>query len=322
MSEKAKSKFSDTGYVDNENTNAKVEGKAKKAKEEFTQNKKTADTNIKDITDLGYETSTASLNPTGGQGANYALTGGQWGRLNDRDYSKTLQLARNVDAYNAQPLAHRVVHNHWKAGGLQDLGTGIEKPNLQTMETRAMEQTFGLDTAQKTLSQQLQAAINNKDLDLFKQSIAQLYNINMTDYQAQNLMTQLTHQAEIQQIMLKDMDFFKRAFGAETAATLFNVMQDDQMYAATLGKVLLGDSITPQLEEYLQDRFIMQRQAEYEAQGIDSTTAYQKAVNDNDLYTQQLFTQAEANTKRAQNVFAKLKAWDQARKNAKTGRQR
>ena len=123
-----------------------------------------------------------SLDPNAGK--NIAQGQGQYGMINNRNYAKTLRLAREADAYNNKPQAHIVRVGSVFGSGIQDMGTGYDRPKIQTMETRAMDQSFQLDTSQKQLAQALQDAVNHKDLNAFIKTYSQLYGITLDKQQA------------------------------------------------------------------------------------------------------------------------------------------
>ena len=144
------------------------------------------------------------------QGADYATDGGQFGRVNGKDYSTTLRLARMADAYNAKPQAEMY---HAGRGGPRSMGTGYQRPVLNTQEQKAADQALQLDTNQKMLAQQLQAAINAKDFDAFKQAVAQKFGMNMSDYQMRTMFNNMIANQQIGQMFNQAAQMWQRQYG-------------------------------------------------------------------------------------------------------------
>lgn len=237
-----------------------------------------ASSSTRGLAEQQYGTSGTSLNKN--QNANYAKQGGQYGSINNKDYKNTLRLARMADAYNARPATQ--LHGYNK-NGYVSLGT-VDKPQLNTVEQRVIDQAFQLDTNQKQLAQSLQDAVNRKDLETFQMLYKQLYGIELSKMQAEMEMTKLARQLQIQQMMTKDLvawqSEFQRAFGEETAAVLMELGRSNPQYAAMLGNIIAGGTIPPaQVEIFAQD-FIDTAVSRYKEQGDNTLTAYNKAIQD------------------------------------------
>lgn len=191
-------------------------------------------------------------------GVNIAKTGGNFGHINNRDYTTTLRLARQADRYNSRPQAHAIHQGSYKGSGIQDMGTLEEKPMLNTMEQRAMDQAFQLDTSQKSLAQALQDAVNRKDLDAFRTYYAQRHDIELSEMQAEMAMAQFARQAEITQILTKTYNtfskYFNRAFDTETITALYNTAKQDNSFGMVLSTYLLGGPM-PSLSDYSAQTF-------------------------------------------------------------------
>lgn len=167
------------------------------------------------------DTKGAGLNEN--QGANYATNGGQFGRANNKDYSTTLRLARQADAYNAKPQAEMY---HAGRGGPRNMGTGYQRPSLNTQEQKAADQTLQLDTNQKMLAQQLQAAINGKDFDAFKQAVAQKFGMNMSDYQMRTMFNNMIANQQINQLFNREAQLWQRQYGMWDTADKLNLLNN------------------------------------------------------------------------------------------------
>lgn len=223
-----------------------------------------ASDNAKGLEKQQRETKKTDLNKY--QNSNYATDGGQFGRANNKDYSTTLRLARQADAYNAKPTPH-MYSARW-GQGMQDVGTGFDRPNVETQETRAMNQTWQLDTNQKQLAQALQDAVNHKDLDAFKATYAQLYGINLSDYQARMSMSQLAHSGYIQQHLAKDLADWQNRFQnfstAERAGAYADLVSNGQgMLAGLIGGNLLPYFSPVTQGDFSTDRLAAQKKAQY-----------------------------------------------------------
>ena len=110
-------------------------------------NKKAADETRK-YEEEQHKTDKSKLDPNANK--NIAKGESQYGMFNNRDYSTTLRLAREADRYNNRPAEHVMGIGTRKTGGNKDYGLGYDRPKIQTMETRAMDQAQQLDTQQKS----------------------------------------------------------------------------------------------------------------------------------------------------------------------------
>lgn len=269
-----------------------ISGKLNQHNREASRHTGTAKDQSRGLTQEQYDTDPIKLNKN--QNANNATDGGQYGRLNNRSYATTLRLAREADEYNNRPRAHMFMIT---GNGAQDMGTGYDKPALETMETRAMDQSFELDTNQKRLAQALQDAVNHKDLEAFKDLYKQLFGITLDEMQAKLKMTEFARSSEMRQMLQKDMTafiaYFQRAFGAETAATLYNMMDTNPLYAKMLGNMIAGGNVPPEYEEMLSRDFIMQQRADLIGKGVSPEAADEMAkLNLNKMYDE--FNNAQA----------------------------
>lgn len=180
-----------------------------------------------------YNTDPLALNKN--NNSNYAMTGGQYGLINGKDYGNTIALARRADAYNNAPMAHMFSVKHQSRGGTTDMGTGINKPMLKTMETRAMDQAFNLDTQQKQLAQQLQAAVDRKDWDAYVKLYTQLYGAEQAKMSARNEFLRSTRMQEVQAVFTnfihKYRHIFERHFTSETIQEVIDGMSTDPTWA-------------------------------------------------------------------------------------------
>lgn len=236
-------------------------------------NKKAADETRK-YEEEQHKTDKSKLDPNANK--NVAKGESQYGMFNDRDYSTTLRLAREADRYNNRPTEHVMGIGTRKTGGNKDYGLGYDRPKIQTMETRAMDQAQQLDTQQKGAAIALQDAVNRKDLEAFKMAYMQLHGIALSDRDATVAMTNMIRTSETQQILAQGMDYFKRAFGTETGTALYNLSQSENnpMLANMLGQIITGGVVPPEKGEIFLQQATDELAKEYQKQGKDKNTAY------------------------------------------------
>lgn len=239
-------------------------------------NKKAADETRK-YEEEQHKTDKSKLDPNANK--NVAKGESQYGMFNDRDYSTTLRLARETDRYNNRPTEHVMGIGTRKTGGNKDYGLGYDRPKIQTMETRAMDQAQQLDTQQKGAAIALQDAVNRKDLEAFKMAYMQLYGITLSDRDATVAMTNMIRTSETQQILAQGMDYFKRAFGTETGTALYKLSQSENnpMLANMLGQIITGGVVPPEKGEIFLQQATDELAKEYQKQGKDKNTAYMLA---------------------------------------------
>ena len=239
-------------------------------------NKKAADETRK-YEEEQHKTDKNKLDPNANK--NIAKGESQYGMFNNRDYSTTLRLAREADRYNNRPAEHVMGIGTRKTGGNKDYGLGYDRPKIQTMETRAMDQAQQLDTQQKSAAIALQDAVNRKDLEAFKMAYMQLYGITLSDRDATVAMTNMIRTTETQQILAQGMDYFKRAFGTETGTALYNLSQseDNPMLASMIGQIITGGVVPPEKGEIFLQQATDELAKEYQKQGKDKNTAYMLA---------------------------------------------
>ena len=236
-------------------------------------NKKAADETRK-YEEEQHKTDKSKLDPNANK--NIAKGESQYGMFNNRDYSTTLRLAREADRYNNRPAEHVMGIGTRKTGGNKDYGLGYDRPKIQTMETRAMDQAQQLDTQQKSAAIALQDAVNRKDLEAFKMAYMQLHGITLSDRDATVAMTNMIRSTETQQILAQGMDYFKRAFGTETGTALYNLSQSENnpMLANILGQIITGGVVPPEKGEIFLQQATDELAKEYQKQGKDKNTAY------------------------------------------------
>lgn len=211
----------------------------------------------RDIKQEMFDTDKSTLDQNANK--NIAKDGGQYGRINNKDYNTTLRLARAADRYNSRPREHIFSNGTMFTGGIKDLGTGYEKPTLETMETRAMNQAFNLDTNQKQLAQALQDAVNHKNLDAFRYAYQQIYGIELDRMHAEIEMRKWARQAEISNMLSKSGVEFKAYLDyylpAELARITYNLALDHPSFGKYIGYGLrLG--APPTTEDALFDEFV------------------------------------------------------------------
>ena len=250
-----------------------VNNKKDQAVSEINAANEKASSETRGLEDEQHKTDKSKLDPNAGK--RIAQGESQYGMFNNRDYSTTLKLAREADRYNNKPTEHVMGIGTRKTGGNKDYGLGYDRPQIQTMESRAMNQAQQLDTQQKSAAIALQDAVNHKDLEAFKMAYMQLYGITLSNRDATVAMTQMIRNAESQQILAQGMDYFKRAFGTETGIALYNLSQGDNPQLATmLGQIITGGTVPPEKGEIFLQQAVDELAKEYQQQGKDKNTAY------------------------------------------------
>ena len=186
--------------------------------------------------------------------ANIAKTGGEKGRINNLSYDKTLRLAREADAYNNAPREKAIFFQSGGSGQMGQLSEvdKFEKPKLQTMETRAMDQSFDLDTQQKEADIELQSAIKRKDLDAFIAAWKQKYGIVLDREQASIEMTKLMRQSQmadvVQRYFKKWGDKWQRWINTDTLAAIQDLVATNEIFAAYIGNLMTG-GVSPTVDD-------------------------------------------------------------------------
>lgn len=205
---------------------------------------------------------------------NIAKGEGKFSPLNDRDYSTTLRLVREADRYNNMPVDKKMT---FQAGATGQAGTvayadKYDRPKLQTMETRTIDQVGQLDTQQKTAAIALQDAVNRKDLEAFKTAYAQLYGIVLSDRDAVVAMTNMVRTAETQQILTQNMEYFKRAFGTETGTDLYNMARSGKpQLSSAIASIITDNMVPPQQAEMFAQEYVNMKMQEYAEQNPNAT---------------------------------------------------
>ena len=261
-------------------TEKEVNDKKDQAVSEINEANKKASDETRSLEQEQYNKDKSELEENAGK--NIAKGESQYGMFNDRDYSTTLRLAREADRYNNKPKEHVMGIGTRKTGGNKDYGLGYDRPNIQTMETRAMDQAQQLDTQQKSAAIALQDAVNHKNLEAFKMAYMQLYGITLSDRDATVAMTQMARTAETQQILSQGMDYFKRAFGTETGTDLYYMAKNgDGQLASAVAAIVTTGMVPPQQAEIFAQEYMNMKMQEYAMQhpGANMQDAYNYGLN-------------------------------------------
>lgn len=257
-----------------------------------------------------YETDKSRLDPNADK--NIAKGESQYGMFNNRDYSTTLRLAREADRYNNKPTEHVMGIGTRKTGGNKDYGLGYDRPTIQTMETRAMDQAQQLDAQQKSAAIALQDAVNHKDLDAFKTAYMQLSGIVLSDRDATVAMTQMARTAETQQILAQGMEYFKRAFGTETGTDLYNMAKNgDGQLASAIASIVTSGMVPPQQAEIFAQEYINMKMQEYKMQkpGANMQDTFNYGLGAYNKNMARFSNYQAADLKHATNWWARIQAW-------------
>lgn len=217
-----------------------------------------------------YDKSKLSIN----HGKNIAKTGGEYGSLNNKDYSSTLRLMRRADAYNNRPQQKALMFNY---GGINGPGSlteiDKERPRLETEEMREMERNRQLDLNQKQLAQSLQDAVNHQDLELFIASYKQRFGIELDREQAELEMRKWARQQQYTDTIKRNWALFERDFGADTAKRLYGLVEEDPYLGGTISAVLMGQNVLPDQLEYTIQQYQNQLLKEARSKGMSTPDA-------------------------------------------------
>lgn len=257
-----------------------IEGHSDKAAQQISNAAETGKEKTRKERDEVINTDGQELNPQEDQKGNYAQTGGSKGSLTGKDFSSTLNLMRRADKYNNKPVENMIHYGSYKGSGIQNLGTGYERPKIETEEMREMERNRALDAQQKQLMVQLQDAINRKDVEAFKSAYEQIFGITLSETQIIEAMRQWTQQQQITNTATKDITSwqkkFMRSFDEETLDYLMQLSETDNQLSQLLSNAMYGLP-TPSLDERV---LIRTRDALYKHNKAEKKMSDIKAMND------------------------------------------
>lgn len=295
----------------------KINEKSDTAVNQITDAKGKAEAKTRKLGQEQMDTSTESLNPTGDQKKDIAKGKGWQGSINDKDYSSTLRMMRDIDKYNNRPVENMFSAGTRHTGGVKDLGKGYERPKLETMESRAVNQAIQLDTYQKQLAIQLQDAINHKDYDAFIKIYEQLFGVQLTTMQAEQVIRQWMQQQQATNIATKDISQwqqeFKRYFDVETL-TAFNDLSSngDPILAQLVTNAMYGLP-TANIDEHAITNTTLRLRDRYIKDGYSELEALQKAERDINLLLLKGNNKTEYHTKKVQGMSQKRRDRKEAR---------
>ena len=178
--------------------------------------------------------------------SNIAQDGGQFGNLNGMQFDDTLRLSREADAYNNRPTEQV---RDWRPGGSTNIGSvsyvePYNRPKIETEEMREMQKARQLDLNQKQMAQQLQAAVNAKDYDAFKQMYQQMFGIELNKYQLDSAMRDFERRSLITNQIMNARDYFtnelKLYFGLKTAQYCYELSRENPILAMYFCNIIAG----------------------------------------------------------------------------------
>lgn len=259
-----------------------IEGHSDRAAQQISDAAETGKTEIREESDRVINTPGQKLNSQEDQNDNFAKTGGSKGSLTGKDFSSTLNLMRRADKYNNKPVENIIHYGSYKGSGINNLGTGYNRPKIETEEMREMERNRNIDLQQKQLMVQLQDAINRKDIEAFKSAYEQIFGITLSKTQVIEAMRQWTQQQQITNTATKDIASwqkkFLRSFDEETLNYLMQLSETDEQLSQLLTNAMYGLP-TPALDERVLTRT---RDAIYKsnkANGMSDVKAINNANN-------------------------------------------
>lgn len=303
----------------NEEAESIIEGHSDRAAEQVSSAGETGKEQLKKTAKEVVDTPGDSLNPQEDQDDNFAKTGGSKGSLTGKDFSSTLNLMRRADEYNNRPVSEIYSVGTRHTGDVQNLGTGYERPKIETEEMREMERNRSLDLQQKQLMIQLQDAINNKNVEAFKSAYEKTFGVTLSTTQAIEAMRQWTQQQQITNIATKDISSwqkdFTRAFDAETLQYLVNLAESGDEQLATLLSNAMYGLPTPSLDERLLQGSVNNLANELtEKEGLSPFRARLKASNVINYVLLTSNNTAASSTKRSQRPGEQYSGYKEAKK--------
>lgn len=293
-------------------TAEEVTGKKNQAVSETNTANDSAENKTRELEKEQQNRSKTDLDPNAGK--DIAKGQSQYGMFNNRDYGTTLRLAREADRYNNKPVDKKMTFHAGASGqaGSVSYMDKYERPKIQTMETRAMNQVQQLDTQQKSLAIALQDAVNHKDLNAFIQAYQQMYGITLSKRDAEVAMTQMARTAETQQILAQGMDYFKRAFGTETGTDLYYMAQNGNgQLASAISAIITNGMVPPQQAEIFAQEYMNQKMSEYKQQNPNATMqdAFNYGLGAYNRNIAQFSNYQAANLSHDTGWLARTKAW-------------
>lgn len=265
------------------------------------------------------------LNPQEDQKDNFAKTGGSKGSLTGKDFTNTLNLMRRADKYNNKPVSEMFSVGTRHTGGVKNLGTGYERPKIETEEMREMERNRSLDLQQKQLMVELQHAINSKDVEAFKDAYKQIFGITLSTTQAIQTMQNWSQQQQITNTATKDVASwqkkFVRAFDMETLEYLTALSQKDEQLATLITNAMYGLP-TPNLDERILMQTVNNLADQYVTQdNMSPLRARLKASNVVNYVLLENDNTTASSDKRSQNIRNQVKGYSTAKDVAKESKE-
>lgn len=301
--------------IENKTTFSQVEDKSNKGVREIDSATNKTQQRMYDKANEQYSKEKSDLDVNAGK--NIAKTGGQYGSLNGKTFSHTLNLMRQADEYNNRPESEMFSVGTRHTGGVKNLGIGYQKPVINTEEMREMERNRQLDLTQKDLAVRLQDAVNHKDLNAFIQLYQQLYNTEITRNQAEILMHQWTRQQEMSNILLKDVTtfnaYFRRYFSEETCRYIHDLAIKRPTMARMLTQAVFDGYMPPDVQDYLLEQVTIQKTNDYLRRGYSNYDAYYMATQEIERAERRRLNVEEQAIKQDQTLAQKRAAKKQAK---------
>lgn len=183
----------------------------------------------------------------------------RFGTLNKKTPEQTLQYSREVDAYNAMPTVTNV-REGVRGGGVQFVDKGLNKPQLETEESRMMRANERLDERQRQLEQDLQHLVNRKDYDAFVKWYEQKFNLSASLAQQEQAVITFNRMQHISNLIQKDFTWYrdyllKFKVAKEAADYVTKQAAANQFIYATIFASVFGIGIRPpSLEDYVDEQ--------------------------------------------------------------------
>ena len=196
----------------------------------------------------------------------------RFGTLNKKTPEETLQYSREVDAYNAMPTVTNV-REGVRGGGVQFVDKGLNKPQLETEESRLMRTSERLDERQRQLEQDLQHLVNKKDYDAFVKWYEQKFNMNLTLMQQEQTVITFNRMQHISNLIQKDITFYSKylvpfKIAKEAARYITEQAGQNRMIYTALFMSIFGVGIKPPTYEDFIDEEAQAHASEFVQHGF------------------------------------------------------
>lgn len=172
----------------------------------------------------------------------------RYGNLNEKSYQDTLRLSRQADAYNNRPVDTMMLGGSAATGtGSYSLGQETQKysrPQIETQEMRQMRANERLDEAQRGTDVRLQAALNSKNYDVFKDAYQRIANSLDTRAQQRYALEAFDYAERYRNFFAKNYDVFKAELeewlSGDKITRVWNQFRSNPLFAMMMSMAIVG----------------------------------------------------------------------------------